>query len=244
MPTTYPDIRKGMCYPPEPSIRNYEIWLDSQAYQLDTPHWWVELTAIPKVEDPRRLAQKICTSFLILTVRCEAFPGQDYTRPSSPKVLTRGRFLPNDPSYQDVQWQPLLLTVAYAQALQYPAEKVRPPILNDYHPLVMSMVELKQHVGRYVTFNKQDVLWNLGSTTPEFIGQDMGTPKGTSFTLPTTRNTESSSMEAWGHIMPLPYYADVPPRRKPHQLNPPPLPAEVDVKDTLPGTAKTPPWSF
>ena len=136
-----------MGYLPEPSIRNYEIWLDWWAHQLDTPHWWVELTTIPKVEDPRRLAKKIHAPFLIPEVRCEALPCQEYTVPPAPKCLTRGRFLPNDPLYQDVQWQPLLLTVAYAQVLQYWVEKVRLPIPNDYHPLAMSVVELKQHVG-------------------------------------------------------------------------------------------------
>ena len=147
MPTTYPDIENRMGYPPEPSIKNYEMWLDWQVHQLDTPHWWAELTTIPEVEDPRKLAQKICTSFLILAVRCEALPGQDYTAPSAPKCLTRGRFLPNHSSYQDDQWQPLLLTVTYARVLQYQVKKVRLPTLNDYCPLVMSMVELKQHVG-------------------------------------------------------------------------------------------------
>ena len=102
MPTTYPDIVNRMGYPPEPSIRNYKIWLDWQACQLDTPYWWAELTTIPEVEDPRRLAQKIHASFLILVVRCEALPGQDYTVAPATKCLTRGRFLSNDPSYQDV----------------------------------------------------------------------------------------------------------------------------------------------
>ena len=86
-----------MGYPSEPSIRNYEIWLDLQAHQLDTPHWWMELTAIPEVEDLGRLAWKICTSFLNPVVTYEA---------PVPKCLTRGRFLPDDPSYKDVQWQP------------------------------------------------------------------------------------------------------------------------------------------
>ena len=131
MPTTYPDIRNRMGYLPESSIRNYEMWLNWWASQLDTPHWWAELTAKAEVEDPRKLAQKICTSFLIPVVRCEALPGQDYTTPPSPKCLTRGRFLPNGPSYQDVQWQPLLLTMTYTRPLQYWAEKVRPPTLND-----------------------------------------------------------------------------------------------------------------
>ena len=102
IPTAYPDIRSRMGYLPEPSIKNYKMWLDWQAHQLDTGSWWAELTVIPNVEDPRKLAWKICASFLILAVRCEALPGQDYTAPPAPKCLTRGRFLPDDPSYQDV----------------------------------------------------------------------------------------------------------------------------------------------
>ena len=114
-------------YLPEPSIRNIEIWLDWQACQLDMPHWWVELTAIPSLENPTRLAQKICTSFLIPAVRCETFSFQEYTAPSAPKCLTRNMFLPDDPSYQDIWQQPLLLTMAYTWVLQYWAEKFRLP---------------------------------------------------------------------------------------------------------------------
>ena len=101
MPTAYSDVRGGRDYLPEPSIRNIEVWLDWQAHQIDMPHWWAELIAIPDVENPKRLAQQICTSFSILEVRCEAFPGQEYTMPPAPKCLTRGSFLPNDLSYQD-----------------------------------------------------------------------------------------------------------------------------------------------
>ena len=71
VPITYPDVGGRGNYPPEPSIRNNEGWLDWQAGQLDMPHWWVELTAISNV----RLAWKICYSFLIPMVRCETFPG-------------------------------------------------------------------------------------------------------------------------------------------------------------------------
>ena len=60
-----------MEFPPGPSINNYEVWLTWWAHFLDTPHRWGELTAIPDVEDLRRLAQKICASFLIPVVRCE-----------------------------------------------------------------------------------------------------------------------------------------------------------------------------
>ena len=81
-------------YLPEPSIRNVEVWLDWQACQLDMPHWWAELTAIPDVENPKRLAQKICASFLIPAIRCKAFPGQEYTIPPALKCLTRGKISP------------------------------------------------------------------------------------------------------------------------------------------------------
>ena len=31
----------------------------------------------------------------------------------------------------------------------------------------MSVVKLRQHVGRYITFSKQDILKDLGSAIPE-----------------------------------------------------------------------------
>ena len=74
-------------YPPEPLIKNYELWLDWQAHQLDTPHWWEELTTIPEAGDQKKLAWKICTSFDILVVRCQALWNQDYTRPLLPNAL-------------------------------------------------------------------------------------------------------------------------------------------------------------
>ena len=91
------------------------MWLDWQAPLLDTPHWWAELTAIPEVDDPKKLAWKICTYFLI--------PVQSGVRPSQAKITPRS-LLPNvspgvDSSPMTLlirmsRWQPLLLTVAYA----------------------------------------------------------------------------------------------------------------------------------
>ena len=78
------------------------------------PHWWGELVAIPEVEDPKRLAQKIWASVLIPVARCEAFLDQEYTACPAPKYLTRNRFLPDDHTYQDIWLQLLLLTLAYA----------------------------------------------------------------------------------------------------------------------------------
>ena len=66
--------------PPEPSIVDVETWLDWQACQLDMPCWWTELAAIPEMEDPQKLTQKIWASFLIPEVRSRVFLGQDYAQ--------------------------------------------------------------------------------------------------------------------------------------------------------------------
>ena len=113
IPMAYLDIENRMSDPSEPSIRNYKAWLNWQACQLDMAHWWGELVAIPEVEDPKRLAQKMWASFLILAVRCEAFLSQEYTMPPAPKCLTRSRCLPDDPTYQVIWLQLQLLTLAY-----------------------------------------------------------------------------------------------------------------------------------
>ena len=137
-----PNTKEGWeSYPPEPSIIDVETWLDWQACQLDMPCWWMELIAIPGVEDPQKLIWKIQASFSIPEVRSRVFPGQDYTAPPAPKCLTQNVFFPDELSYQDVQQQPFLLTVAYAQGLQYWAEKLNPSEDPDFCPLVRSVIE-------------------------------------------------------------------------------------------------------
>ena len=85
-PMAYQDAKGRGNYPSEPSIKDVETWLDWQAHQMDTPYWWAELTAIPGVEDPRKLAQKIHASFSIPTARSNIFLGQGYTAPLPPGV--------------------------------------------------------------------------------------------------------------------------------------------------------------
>ena len=56
MPMTGWGTRGREGYPPEQSITNYDLWLGWWACQLDTPHWWEELTAIPEAGDIKTLA--------------------------------------------------------------------------------------------------------------------------------------------------------------------------------------------
>ena len=55
-PTPMLGARDRQGSPPEPSINNYEMWLEWWACQVDTPDWWKELVAIPNMGDPERLA--------------------------------------------------------------------------------------------------------------------------------------------------------------------------------------------
>ena len=107
----------------EPSIGDLEMWLEFQAGQLGTPTWWEELGAMPGIKDWCKFTWKIRASFYILEVWMRAYPEQGYTAPPAPQSLNRSAFLPERLTYQDVWQQPALLTLAYAQSLQYWAEK-------------------------------------------------------------------------------------------------------------------------
>ena len=240
MPSTQVGNENRMGIPPGPSIKNYEVWLTWQACFLDTSHWWGELTAIPDVEDLNRLAQKIHTSFLIPVVRCETLQNQDYTTSPAPKCLSRNRFLPNDPTYQDVHWQPLLLTLAYAQALQYWAEKVSPPMPGGYHPLVMSVVQLRWREEGHFTFSKQNILCNLGGTVPEARSQDMEALQEGAIAPPTNTTI--------GGVEPCPTKTQgadniilASPRCTPNNESPPAEPTTPPAEINLPGSAEISP---
>ena len=106
MPMTSWGTRDRQGFPPEPSIKDFEQWLEWQACQLDTSHWWEELTAILGAEDIKKLVQKIHTSFNIPAVWYKVLRSQGYTAPPAPKCLKRGMFLLDDQPYQDIQLKP------------------------------------------------------------------------------------------------------------------------------------------
>ena len=43
----------------EPSVENYEVWLEWRGHQLNMPDWWEELVAIPHVDNHHRLTWKV-----------------------------------------------------------------------------------------------------------------------------------------------------------------------------------------
>ena len=88
--------------------------------------------------------------------------GKIIPHPLPPSTSPGTMFLPDELSYQDVRQQPFLLTVAYAQGLQYWAEKLNPPENPDFHPLARSVTELRERVKEHVMFTKWDIIWGLG----------------------------------------------------------------------------------
>ena len=119
----------------EPTISNLEAWLEYQSTQIGTPMWWKELEAVLGITNQRKFARKIHMSFYILEVQSRMFSGEGYSMPPAPQSLNRGAYLPDNLTYQDVRWQPALLTVAYCRCLQSWAEKCNLPRNPDFCPL-------------------------------------------------------------------------------------------------------------
>ena len=134
----------------EPSVSDLETWLEYQSTQIGTPMWWKELGAIPGITDWQKFAQKIRASFYILEVWSRMFPEEGYSMPPAPQSLNRGAYLPDNLAYQDIRWQPALLTVAYCGCLQNWAEKCSLPRNLDFHPLAESVRELRQAICKFI----------------------------------------------------------------------------------------------
>ena len=154
----------------EPSVemptKDLEQWLDHQADQLCTPTWWGELQAVPSITDLHRFARKIWASFHILEIRFQVCPDNGYSTPPAPKCLDRGAFLSGRLEYQDVHRRPKLLTEAYSWCLQHWAEKVSPPVSQEFQPLAESVRELCRAIGEFLTITKWDIMEGLEMEKP------------------------------------------------------------------------------
>ena len=92
-----------------------------------------------------------------------AFLEQEYTAPPTLKCLSTNAFLLDELSHQDIWQKPTLLMIAYARGLQYWAEKFNLPRSLDLQPSAESVVELRETVQEYVTFDHWDVVQGLGA---------------------------------------------------------------------------------
>ena len=151
-PAVMQGVERGCNLSQEPSVENYKVWLEWRGHQLNMPDWWEELVAIPNVDDHCRLAQKVQASFEIPQVRCKALKViNDYSLPPTLKCISRKAFLPIPDPRMPREGQPWK-TLAYAQALQYWAEKANLPKPGELHLLERCFHELRWAMRLFTTF--------------------------------------------------------------------------------------------
>ena len=113
-------------------MKEYERWIVWIGHQVHTPDWWWELVGIPGIDNFWELAQKRGASYELLQARSKAQSVEnDYLAPPAPKCICRKAFLPSQDQMfpcQDFREGQLQKTQAYAQALQYWAERVDLPM--------------------------------------------------------------------------------------------------------------------
>ena len=187
--------------PAEPSIKNYEVWLEWWGQQFDMPECWGELVTIPNAGDPKRLAHKVHASFQVSQVRCKALRDpEDYTTPPALKCIQRKMFLlapdPHLPCQGYHLKQPQR-TLDYAQALQYWAKKANPPCPDEPCHLAMCVHELRWATKLYMTFSDCNILEGLTCKTSEAGVEETMQPNPTESTLvddPATLMTAPSTL--------------------------------------------------
>ena len=157
---TREDIRSDSS--PEPPVEEYKRWVTWQGQALDMPDWWQELVEIPEVDDYWELAQKIWASFNLLQQMSKLHDMENYyLAPLTPPCLCQKDFLlPPNPKFPcwDIREGQLEKTVAYAQALQFLAEKSNLPTPGQLCLLVGSILELREMMEPYVSFFDDAVL--------------------------------------------------------------------------------------
>ena len=181
----------------KPSINDLKIWLDYQAKQLGTPMWWRELEAVPSITDQHRFAWKIRASFYIPEVRSRMFLEEGYSMPPAPWSLNREAYLLDRLFYQDVRWQPALLTVAYCWCLQHWVEKCNLPWNPDFCPLAESVRELRQAIHEFVNITREDVMEGLEMEGTEDGHWPSPTTIFSQVLGPPTNRQEAEESSAW-----------------------------------------------
>ena len=146
----------------EPPAKEYKKWIAWRGCQVHTPNWWQELVWIPGINNSQELDQKIRASFEVPWAKSQAQDVKnDYSAPPAPKCISRKEFLsPQDQMFpsQDFREGQSQKTLAYAQALQYWAEKATLPMLDWPCLLARCVQELRWVMKPYVAFMDDTIL--------------------------------------------------------------------------------------
>ena len=136
--------------PPEPPVEELWKWVPWKADACETPSWWRELMMVPGVDDHQKLAWEVQASFWLPKRVSKSHQMENYQQaPPAPLCLLQKNFLPPPNSIfacQDIWEIQLEKMVAYAQALQFWAEKIDPPTKGKPCLLVDSVKELWEEI--------------------------------------------------------------------------------------------------
>ena len=179
---------------PEPPLEHHCKWIEWHGQCVDMPVWWQELQAILDVEDHQELTQKGRSSLKVPMVRSQAQGGKNnYSAPPAPKCIGKDRFLPPlDPwmGSQDYCLGQPRKTLACEQALLYCWERVKPPVPSKPHPLMGSILGLRQVMEPFTTFEDSEVLsYNTALWGCDVCHSCWAHPRG-SFQWPTAKDNQ------------------------------------------------------
>ena len=146
---------------PEPPLKEFQRWVMWKAEACKTPSWWRELMVVPGVEDCEKLAQEVQASFWLPKRASKLHEVENYHQaPPGLLCFLQRNFLPLPDSIfacWDIQEMQCEKMVAYAQALQYWAEKVDLPAGGRPHLLA--------EMRCYLSFSDEEVF--KGMVPPE-----------------------------------------------------------------------------
>ena len=129
------------------------------------PGWWPELAKVPGVDDHQELAQKVWASFELPRQIIEWHGMENYHQvPPALPCICQKNFLPQpDPKFAcwDIRELQLEKMVAYAQALQFWAEKSNLPTQGQPHLLAGSILELREAMECYISFPNDAVFGDM-----------------------------------------------------------------------------------
>ena len=140
-----------------------------KAQTYETPSWWQELTMVPGVDDHKKLAHEVWTSFCLpkrASKLCKVKNG--HQAPPALLCLHQKNLLPPPDSIYacwdiwEIQHEK---TVAYACAFQFWTEKGNLPTEGKPCLLVGSVIELWEEMECYPSFSDKDVF--KGIAPPE-----------------------------------------------------------------------------
>ena len=102
---------------PDPPVEELKSWVTWRTQMHDKPGWWEELAKVPGVDEPKKLAQEVCTFFQLPQRISKWHWVENYHQapPAPPCLHLKNFLLPSDSKFacqdiRELQWRTWWLT--------------------------------------------------------------------------------------------------------------------------------------